>query len=198
MSGTLAMGSQSITGTGANSAGSYSAALTTPSTSTTTGAITSAGGLGVSGKAYIGNGMIVTGNVGLGVTTANAELHLSANTNNRKIILYEVVNNDHQYYGIGVNAQTLRYQIPYNVNTQGHVFYAGVTASTSVELARISGTGDFALGTTSLGSGVKVIGIANCTTVPSTNPAAGGVLYVEGGALKYRGSSGTVTTIAVA
>jgi hypothetical protein len=38
--------------------------------------------------------------------------------------------------------------------------------------------------------------IKNVTTAPSTNPSGGGRLYVEAGALKYRGSSGTVTTIA--
>lgn len=48
---------------------------------------------------------------------------------------------------------------------------------------------------TLFGSGVKVIGIANCTTAPTVNPTGGGVLYVEAGALKYRGSSGTVTTL---
>ena len=48
------------------------------------------------------------------------------------------------------------------------------------------------------GSGEGVIGIANATTVPTTNPTGGGVLFVEGGALKYRGSSGTVTTIGAA
>lgn len=48
------------------------------------------------------------------------------------------------------------------------------------------------------GSGVRVIGIQNATTVPTTNPATGGVLYAEAGALKWRGSSGTVTTIAAA
>ena len=52
------------------------------------------------------------------------------------------------------------------------------------------------LGTNDFGSGVKVIGIANVTTAPTANPSGGGVLYVEAGALKYRGSSGTVTTIA--
>lgn len=36
------------------------------------------------------------------------------------------------------------------------------------------------------------------STAPSTNPTSSGYLYVEGGALKYRGSSGTVTTIAAA
>jgi hypothetical protein len=39
---------------------------------------------------------------------------------------------------------------------------------------------------------------ANCSVVPTTNPVGGGRLYWEGGALKHRGSSGTVTTIAPA
>lgn len=50
----------------------------------------------------------------------------------------------------------------------------------------------------SFGTGQKVIFIANATVVPSTNPTGGGILYVESGALKYRGSSGTVTTLGVA
>ncbi len=54
------------------------------------------------------------------------------------------------------------------------------------------------LNTTSLGGGVGVIAIGNANTVPAANPTGGGVLYVEAGALKYRGSAGTVTTIAVA
>jgi hypothetical protein len=52
--------------------------------------------------------------------------------------------------------------------------------------------------TSAFGNGVKVIGIANATTVPNADPSGGGVLYVEAGALKYRGSSGTITTIAPA
>lgn len=35
-------------------------------------------------------------------------------------------------------------------------------------------------------------------TAPVANPSGGGYIYVESGALKYRGSSGTVTTIAAA
>jgi hypothetical protein len=38
--------------------------------------------------------------------------------------------------------------------------------------------------------------VANTTAAPGSNPVSGGFLYVESGALKYRGSSGTVTTIA--
>lgn len=37
--------------------------------------------------------------------------------------------------------------------------------------------------------------IGNAETVPAGNPADGGFLYVESGALKYRGSSGTITTL---
>lgn len=52
------------------------------------------------------------------------------------------------------------------------------------------------IGAGSFGSGVGVIFVANVNTAPSSNPTGGGILYVEAGALKYRGSSGTVTTIA--
>lgn len=48
------------------------------------------------------------------------------------------------------------------------------------------------------GGGKGVIGIANAKEAPSLNPAEGGVLFVEDGALKYRGSNGTVTEIAPA
>lgn len=41
------------------------------------------------------------------------------------------------------------------------------------------------------------IGILN-STAPTSNLTGGGYLYVESGALKYRGSSGTITTIAAA
>ena len=46
------------------------------------------------------------------------------------------------------------------------------------------------------GNGVGVVFIKNAGSVPSTNATNGGVLYVQSGALKWRGSSGTVTTIA--
>ena len=48
----------------------------------------------------------------------------------------------------------------------------------------------------SYGSGSGVLFLGNATTAPTTDPTGGGILYVEAGALKFRGSSGTVTTIA--
>lgn len=49
--------------------------------------------------------------------------------------------------------------------------------------------------TNAFGGGVGVIGIANAGTPPGSTPSGGGVLYVDAGALKYKGSSGTVTTL---
>lgn len=46
--------------------------------------------------------------------------------------------------------------------------------------------------------GKGVIAMKNAAAVPTSNFPGGGVLYVEAGKLKYRGSSGTVTTLALA
>jgi len=64
---------------------------------------------------------------------------------------------------------------------------------------RIGAGGNLGFRTTSqFGKGQGVIAIANAAVAPAVNPAGGGILYVEDGALKYRGSNGTVTVIAPA
>jgi len=71
-------------------------------------------------------------------------------------------------------------------------------------IANAAGTGAIQIGTTrnvqfgnsqSFGGGALVIGINNATTVPTTNAVGGGILYVTGGALTYRGTSGSAKTI---
>jgi len=70
---------------------------------------------------------------------------------------------------------------------------------TVVVFQRRAAGGNIGFGTTSqFGAGHGVIAIANASVVPSVNPAGGGILYVEDGALKYRGANGTITTIAPA
>ncbi|NBS62575.1 MAG: hypothetical protein EBT26_11180, partial [Microbacteriaceae bacterium] len=93
----------------------------------------------------------------------------------------------------------------------GGTVLASVTSSGQVRTGSISFTDGltainmpgnrnigFGSGAGSFGGGTAVIAIANASAVPSSNPTGGGILYVESGALKYRGSSGTITTIAVA
>lgn len=70
---------------------------------------------------------------------------------------------------------------------------------TIVVFQRLGAGGNIGFRTTSqFGKGQGVIAIANASVAPSINPANGGILYVEEGALKYRGSNGTVTTLAPA
>jgi hypothetical protein len=70
---------------------------------------------------------------------------------------------------------------------------------TIVVFQRLAAGGNIGIRTTSqFGGGQGVMAIANASVAPSGNPAGGGILYVEDGALKYRGSNGTVTTIAAA
>jgi len=65
-----------------------------------------------------------------------------------------------------------------------------------LERMRIDKSGNVGIGVTIFGTGAaKVIGLANGTP-PSTSPSGMGQLYVESGALKYRGSAGNVTVIA--
>lgn len=47
-------------------------------------------------------------------------------------------------------------------------------------------------------TGDGVIYIANASTAPTASSVSGGILYCEAGALKFRGTSGTITTIAPA
>lgn len=75
----------------------------------------------------------------------------------------------------------------------------GPSAQTDYKGVAIYKTGNIGiLAGTEFGSGVGVLAVGNATTVPTTNPTGGGVLYAEAGALKWRGSSGTVTTVAAA
>jgi hypothetical protein len=70
---------------------------------------------------------------------------------------------------------------------------------TIVVFQRLAAGGNIGIRTTSqFGGGQGVIAIANASVAPSANPAGGGILYVEDGALKYRGSNGTVTVVASA
>jgi hypothetical protein len=68
--------------------------------------------------------------------------------------------------------------------------------SFSIDMTTSLGHSNVGLNGRDYQNGVGIFYIGNASTVPSTNPSNGGILYTDAGALKYRGSSGTVTTIA--
>ena len=92
-------------------------------------------------------------------------------------------------YGVRVDAMTIG-------STLRCPFYdAGTTASGDNRGNVFKSNTQFASTTMAFGGGAGVIGIANATTVPTTNPAGGVVLYAEAGQLKMRGAGGNIAIL---
>jgi len=107
------------------------------------------------------------GRVGIGFPTPNAPLQFSNEAQNRKIVLYESANNDHQFYGFGINGSALRYQTSGSVDD--HVFFSGINSTSSRELMRIKGNGNVGIGTVSPnsfghGGNNRILDITNNTS----------------------------------
>ncbi len=140
-----------------------------------------------------------------GGNSVNKEIHLSISsdmgTASRRWVL-RATNETESGSNAGTNFQLVRYDDSGTfVDTPIAVSRStgNVTLGPGFVARRASSTvSSISLNTTSLGGGVGVIAIGNSTTPPPNTPTGGGVLYVENGALKYKGSSGTVTTIAPA
>jgi len=130
------------------------------------------------------NGQVILG-------TANSYIRL--NQTDRKHLFRNILSEESD----SANAVAFRFDTLNSLVTAGAKLLS--FRNYGVEVFTIDKNGNFGFNTQNqFGSGVGVIGIANATTIPSSNPSGGGVLYCEGGALKYRGSSGTVTPIAAA
>src|SRR5574343_811803 len=102
--------------------------------------------------------------------------------------------------GQGVGAAVKAVQTDSGANTAGLAFATRSNSSTLTDKMAIDDVGNVMIGVavqSAVASAVGVLHMAN-GTAPSASLAGGGLLYVEAGALKYRGSSGTVTTLALA
>jgi hypothetical protein len=128
-----------------------------------------------------------SGNLGIGLTNPTSRLELYGGA--AGTATYATIGNATTagLFGVGtgndVQVRTAQ-AVPITFYTSG------------LERMRLDSSGNLGIGTASFGtSAVTVLGIAN-GTAPTSSPAGMGQLYVEAGALKYRGSSGTVTTIA--
>ena len=81
-----------------------------------------------------------TGFIGIDNATPLAPLHFKNAVATRKIVLFGPINNNYQFYGFGVDASTLRYQV--DAISSNHVFYAGNGSADDNELLRITGSGN--------------------------------------------------------
>ncbi len=86
------------------------------------------------------------GNVGIGNPFPSAPLHFANTVANRKIVLWEAANNEHQYFGFGINPNTLRFQLPATSERFG--FFVSTSSTSSNEIMRIDGNGNVGIGTT--------------------------------------------------
>ena len=150
-----------------------------------------------------------TGNVGIGVTpsawnSGHKAIELasnvgawSASTGINDFSLNSFVNASSQWI-----YKTTAAAVLYRQNAGQHLFYNAPSgtagnAITFTQAMTLDASGNLLVGLATAGTtAAKTIQIAN-GTAPTAN-VTGGQLYVEAGALKYRGSSGTITTIAAA
>lgn len=138
-----------------------------------------------------------TGQIGIGTAAPVKALDVSAADGNVfRIGRPNTGNFDWLVSGVGGDSATLLFDGAQALS--GFLFRTGNAAAADTDAFFIRSDGSIGIGTTSFGtSAAKVVGIAN-GTAPTASPAGMGQLYVEAGALKYRGSSGTVTVLAPA
>jgi len=166
-----------------------------------------------------GNVVFNTGQVGIGVTpsykldvrstTAANQLRLSGSNQNSMVFANAAAGASNGFLvGRSFSSDDANNWFIYDVTSSALRFFIGSTGNVGIGTPAptakfdvagdmtVSSSGNLGVGVVTFGtSAAKVIGLANATA-PTTSPAGMGQLYVESGALKYRGSSGTVTTIA--
>jgi hypothetical protein len=134
-------------------------------------------------------------NVGLGVAPS-AKLDVLANDATIAIFRGSGASSNDKRLTITSGGAKVVFNISDNSNTATARAYEFQSAGSNV--MTIDANANLLVGVAAAGtSAAKVLGLANATA-PTTSPAGMGQLYVEAGVLKYRGSSGTITTIAAA
>lgn len=179
------------TGQPVNVNSNLTALSTTASTSTSTGSIITSGGIGIAKNIVMGGDIVVNTNKFV-VDSLNGRIAIGRTTPSFPIEAVGVICSSDGGVPASAKQCTMQYD---TVNDRGSI--QAIAQGVGWKDLRLD-INNFGVNTASFGSGGGCLGIANATAVPSTNPAAGGVLYVQAGALKYRGSSGTITTIAPA
>lgn len=162
--------------------------------------------------------VLSAGNVGVGTQAPEAKLHVGSG----EFLLDFTRNVQFKNSGAGITS-VLRLDTNdiLKVGTLAAVpsikgdieFYVGGTLAGSFNTSRvfnaqngiiIAANGLSIVGNVLLGAsadqagGSRILAMQNAATTPSGTPSGGGVLYAESGALKWKGSGGTVTVVAPA
>jgi hypothetical protein len=128
----------------------------------------------------------VGGVAGTAMTLNSTGLGIGVASSGGRLVVRDAGGND-SYFGLGATND-----IYLSTGASGVHYFRKAAASAAMTLDAV---GNLLIGLATAGTtAAKTIQIAN-GTAPTAN-VTGGQLYVEAGALKYRGSSGTVTTIA--
>ena len=160
-------------------------------------------GSGLNQRFYINNSeqmRLTSTGLGIGTSSPLAKLNVVTSGGKSTIAIGDTASSTYSqllmYGGSGKYNWSIGAQ--YNLDNAFEITRSTATGGTTFSTPAfvIDSSGNLGLGGSSFGSGAVVMFIANRTTAPTTNPVGGGILYVEAGALKYHGSSGTVTTIA--
>lgn len=143
---------------------------------------------------FTGNANIQIGSL----TTAGYLGMVTPSSNNRFLKLVDAFNSEYlsiggnTYDGGGGISMTLK------TTTNNDTNFITFSRSNNTNKFVVSDQANVGIGQDTFGTSAKyVLAIAN-GVAPTTSPVGCGQLYVEGGDLKYRGSSGTITTIAFA
>lgn len=139
-------------------------------------------------------GSATGGMAGFGTTGSDASIPLKLFAKAGNINFYTNGDQDTQGMQIAHAASATRYAI-ITPSNGGNVTVGTNAGSLVLGSAGIAG---FRVGQEGTSTSGLLIFMPNITVSPSSNPVAGGYLYTEAGALKYRGSAGTVSTIAPA
>jgi hypothetical protein len=112
--------------------------------------------------------LISSSGIGIG-TSPTAQLQLSNTVVNRKLVLFDNSNNDHQFFGFGINTGTLRYQ-----TADSHRFYVAINSVSSNEVFTIQSNGT-----------VRVP-----INISSTSPSSGSLIVAGGIGVAGNGNFG--------
>lgn len=133
-----------------------------------------------------------TGRLLLRGATAGGDLVFPSEEKERKINLFSLADNDHQFAGIGKATGQMTYHIP--ATADSNVWYAGTSSTASAELMRLTGGGRLGIGVSSPTSTLAIAGnMEFVDSAPSLIVGGGsGTLRIEG-SIQLTGSLDSVS-----